>query len=163
MALDQQIQIQFPVKPKQIKGKWLPKIVIVDDDRELLEELKDALSSNYHVETLSDSAHAFDRVYALDPDLMILDIKMSPKSGLQLANEFKNFEKTESIPIILITGFYVQGEHPLMKLLGMKHVMFKPFNLNRLLEKIEMILIEPNPTKLDKDDDGDGRSLKKRW
>jgi len=121
------------------------------------------LSSNYHFETLSDSAHAFDRVYALDPDLMILDIKMSPKSGLQLANEFKNFEKTESIPIILITGFYVQGEHPLMKLLGMKHVMFKPFNLNRLLEKIEMILIEPNPTKLDKDDDGDGRSLKKRW
>jgi DNA-binding response OmpR family regulator len=142
MALDQLTETQLPVKPKQMIKKWMPQIIIVDDDFELLEELKDGLSSNYYVETLSNSNKAFDIVYKLKPDLIILDIKMSPKTGFQLANEFTNFERTKFIPIIFITGFYVEKEHPLMKLLGMKHIMIKPFGLNQLIEKIENVLIE---------------------
>ena len=146
MTLNQQTKFQSPVKPKQTQERILPQIMIVDDDPELLEELKEGLLFNYEVETLSNSADAFDMACALNPDLIILDIKMSPKTGFQLANEFRTSMETKFIPIIAITGFFVEKEHTLMmKLFGVKRIIIKPFNLNQLLDQIEVALKESNP------------------
>ena len=141
-----QTQSQLQIKPKKIQEKGFPHIIIVDDDIELLQELKDAFSSHYQVDTLSNSAEAFNMVNELMPDLIVMDIKMSPKTGFQLANEFRNSERTKSIPIIAITGIYVEKEHSLMmKLFGMKHIIIKPFHFEQLFEEIEAILNEYKP------------------
>jgi len=146
MTLHPQTQFQLQVEPKKNKKRIFPQIMIVDDDIEFLEELKDFLSFNYEVKAVSDSAQAFDMVYELKPDLIIMDIKMSPKTGFQLANEFRNFEGTKHIPIIAITGVFIEKEHSLMmKLIGMKHILIKPFNLGKLLDVIEGILKETKP------------------
>jgi len=143
MALDQQTKIQLSTKQNKIKYQSLRQIMIVDDDHELLEELKDFLSFDYEVETLFNSADAFDMACELRPDLIILDLKMSPKTGLQVAKELGNSVATDSIPIIAITGFDVKKEHALMmELFGIKRVITKPFSLHVLLEEVRAALKE---------------------
>ena len=137
MALDQQNQIRLPFKKKQVQNEFLQQIMIVDDDYELLEELKDYLSFNYEVKTLFDSSHAFEIACELKPDLIIIDMKMSPKTGFQLANELRKSPETKLIPIIAITGVYVEKEHELMmRLLGVDRIIIKPFDPDRFLEEI---------------------------
>jgi len=146
MAMDQLAQIQSPVQQKRVQYRFFSQIMVIDDDPELLEELENFLSFNYDVETLLDSTQAFDRVCDLMPDLIIMDMKMFPKTGFQLAYEFRNHEPTKTIPIIAITGVFIEEEHALMmKLSGMKRIFIKPFNLNQLLSEIEKTIEESRP------------------
>jgi DNA-binding response OmpR family regulator len=149
MLSTEQTQTEYKLKAVESKKKTTPKIMIVDDDVELLEELKEILSfSNYDVEVMPNSALAFEVVCELKPDLVILDLKMKPKSGFQLADELHNSFKTKDIPIIAITGFFTEKEHVLMmKMCGIKNVVLKPFNPTDLIAKIESVLeeIKANP------------------
>jgi len=146
MALEQQTLTRLPIKQKQTQFKFLPRIMIIDDDPDILEELKDFLCFNYDVRTLFNSANAFDIARELSPDLIIMDMNMFPKTGFQLAKEFRDSLETKSIPIIAITGFYIEKEHTLMmKLSGMKRIVLKPFIFGNLLEEIEAAIKEPKP------------------
>lgn len=144
MLSAQQTQSEYQLEEKQEKKKTMPKIMIVDDDVELLEELKEILTfNNYEVEAMPNSAMAFDVAYKLKPDLVILDLKMKPKSGFQLADELHNTFKTKDIPVIAITGFFTEKEHVLMmKMCGIKNILLKPFDPENLLAKIASVLEE---------------------
>jgi len=68
-----------------------PRIMIVDDNLELLEELENLLKmGGYDVTALSDGTQVFDVALKNKPDLILLDLKMSPKSGFQIADEVRN-------------------------------------------------------------------------
>jgi len=141
MVLDQQTQIQLPIKQKKIKYKSLPQIMIIDDDPELLEELRGLLSFKYEVETLFNSTNAFEKARELRPALIIMDMKMSPKTGFQLVNEFRNSLETKFIPIVAITGFYMGEKDALMmEFYGVKRILLKPFSSKQLFEEIELVL-----------------------
>lgn len=144
MLPTQSTQAVNKLQPSETIKRPMPKIMIVDDDVELLEELKDNLSyHHYEVEVMPNSALAFEVICELKPDLVILDLKMKPKSGFQLADELHNSFKTQDIPIIAITGFFTEKEHVLMmKMCGIKNVVLKPFNPSDLIAKIRSILEE---------------------
>ncbi len=137
-----QTQMSNELEPQSSKLQRRRKILLVDDDVELLVELKEMLTySNYDVEIMFNSGLAFEKTCELKPDLVILDLKMKPKSGFQLADELQNSILTKQIPIIAITGFFTDREHVLMmKMCGMKHVILKPFNPTDILAKIKAVL-----------------------
>ena len=118
--------------------------MIVDDDLSILEEMKDFLTaSGYEVYPFSDSTEAFEKLEngIIKPSLILLDIKMDKKNGFQFANEMKLHSKIAFIPIIAMTGFYTETEHSmLMKLLGVRHFLIKPFPPEDLIFKISEIL-----------------------
>ena len=146
ITLDQLSKIQYPVKQNQILNKILPQILIIDDDPAILEELKDFLNFNYKVKALFNSSNAFEIASELRPDLIIMDMKMSPKTGFQLAYEFKSSLATKFIPIIAITGFHIEKEHTLMKKLsGIKRIMIKPFIFSYLFGEIDAALKGSKP------------------
>ncbi|MEI7998122.1 MAG: response regulator [Candidatus Omnitrophota bacterium] len=140
----QQTQSGYQMQSKESKMQDLPKIMIVDDDVELLEELKEVLSfNNYEVEAMFNSALVFEVACEKKPDLIILDLKMKNKSGFQLADELYNSFKTKNIPLIAITGFFTEKEHVLMmKMCGIKNIILKPFEPESLLAKIASVLEE---------------------
>ena len=119
-----------------------PKILIVDDNVELLEELQDMLSqSGYDVETTSDAEKAFSLAHEMKPSLILLDLKMSPKSGFQVADELRHSLQMKEVPIIAMTGFFTEKEHVLMmKLCGIKTFILKPFQPVNLISKVEFAL-----------------------
>jgi DNA-binding response OmpR family regulator len=120
------------------------KILVIDDDLELLEELKELLElAGFHVDTVNDSSKAAMEAKRILPDLILLDLKMSPKSGFQVADELKRSDQLKTIPAIAMTGFFTQKEYVLMmKLCGIKAFVLKPFNPATLIAKIEETLAQ---------------------
>lgn len=118
------------------------KIMIVDDDREFLEELKETLtSSGYDTTALSNSTSALKMVRKIKPDVILLDLKMQGKSGFQIANELKQLAETAHIPIIAMTAFYTEREYTILtNICGIKTCLIKPFNPLDVIAEIERAL-----------------------
>ena len=119
-----------------------PRIMIVDDNEELLEELENLLTlGGYDVVAISDGTKVFDVALKNKPDLILLDLKMSPKSGFQIADEARNSLVLKRTPVIAMTGFFTEKQHFLMmKLCGIRTSILKPFRPLNLITKIEFAL-----------------------
>ncbi len=119
-----------------------PRIMIVDDNIEFLEELQEMLfQSGYETEVVCDSDRAFTVAHVIKPHLILIDLKMTPKSGFQVADELRHSAQMKDIPIIAMTGFFTEKEHVLMmKLCGIKAFILKPFKPVNLIAKIEFAL-----------------------
>ncbi|MEW5947482.1 MAG: response regulator [bacterium] len=85
------------------------KILLVDDDENLVEAMKvTLLSQNYEVITAFDGEDGVKKVKEEKPDLIILDIMMDKKHGYDVCAELKRDPVFSSIPVIILTGV---GEH----------------------------------------------------
>lgn len=117
------------------------KIMIIDDDAELLTELGETLmASGYDSEGFSDGDEALKMVGIKKPDLILLDLKMNGKNGFQIADTLKHMPETASIPIIAMTGYYTEKQHTmLMYVCGIQLCVTKPFNPLDIIAKIEAL------------------------
>jgi len=122
--------------------KISPRIFVVDDNIELLEEIENLLKlGGYDVMAICDGTQVFEAALRKKPDLILLDLKMAPKSGFQIADEIKNSITLKDIPLIAMTGFFTEKQHFLMmKLCGIRISILKPFNPLNLITKIEFAL-----------------------
>jgi len=122
------------------------KILLVDDDKEFLEELKEMLAlSGYKVMGVADSVAAVNAARVTKPDAILLDLRMQAMSGFEVADKLKSFPETSLIPIIAMTGFYTLKEHAwLMNFCGIKRCIKKPFNPLDVIAEIEQAIKEAN-------------------
>ena len=118
------------------------KILVVDDDKEFLEELRALLvRTGYDVTAVSESASAVKIARETKPDLILLDLKMSAVSGFEVAEGLRHFPETRATPIIAMTGFYTVKEHSwLMVFCDIKKCLKKPFNPSDVITEIERVL-----------------------
>jgi two-component system, OmpR family, response regulator len=119
------------------------KIMIVDDDLEFLEELKETLGlSGYDVVHENSSVAAVMTANRVKPDLVLLDLKMPDKSGFQLADELRHASELGNIPIIAMTGFLKDEYIPLISICGIRKCLKKPFNPLDVIAHIEEALLD---------------------
>ncbi|MGE5197720.1 MAG: response regulator [Deltaproteobacteria bacterium] len=116
------------------------KIMIVDDNREFLEELAETLKmSGYEVVMVAEAAAVLDTAAKIKPDVILLDLKMPGKSGFEVADELKHFSELEQVPIIAMTGFLKDESTALMEMCGIRKCLRKPFNPSELIAEIEAV------------------------
>lgn len=118
------------------------KILVVDDDKVFLEELKKTLILNgYDVVGMSESAPALKVARAVNPDIVLLDLKMNEMSGFEIADGLRRMAETSRIPVIAMTGFYTLKEHSwLMNFCDIKKCLKKPFSPEEILSEIKSAL-----------------------
>lgn len=118
------------------------KILLVDDDPVLLEELSDGLvAAGYKVYLYTNGNDALKAVNRLLPDIALIDLKMKDKSGFQVAEELRKINPAAAIPIIAMTGYYTEPEdEKLMKKCGIQACLFKPFSFKVAARKLKSIL-----------------------
>ncbi len=117
-------------------------ILVVDDDEGLRELVKQFLNkNNYLVTTAKSSEDALDKVKIIKFDLIVLDIMMPGKSGLEFTNENK---KKLDTPIILLTAKRETSERVEGLEIGADDYLAKPFEPKELILRINNIL---NKTK----------------
>lgn len=81
------------------------KILIIDDDDDVLCACETVLSSNgYEIICARTGESGFAEALRLRPDLVILDIIMSPENGLETTERLKSDARTAEIPIIVISA-----------------------------------------------------------
>jgi putative two-component system response regulator len=82
-----------------------PKILVVDDEEIVVELHKKLLLKNgYDVVVARNGIEALDKVNSEDVDLILTDVFMPQMDGLQLCDKLKNDEKTNLIPVVMLTG-----------------------------------------------------------
>lgn len=86
-----------------------PKILVVDDDPDLVESVKMMLENkNYEVVTAYDGIEGLQKTKEESPDLIILDVMMPNKDGYSVCAELKADPKYNKIPILLLTAVVSQ-------------------------------------------------------
>jgi two-component system sensor histidine kinase ChiS len=120
------------------------RIVVVDDDKEFLDEFCQLLrQSNYRVDEYATSQTLLKDLEDIMPDLIILDLKLAGKSGFCLASEIRKKKRFSRIPILAMTGFYLEDNcYGRMKEFGINKYIIKDFNQYNLIAKIEEVIDE---------------------
>lgn len=117
------------------------KVMIVDDDSVFLEELNEVLiSGGYDVVAVNDPVSVFSMVNMTKPDVILIDMKMPSMSGLEVANELKQFLGYDNLPIIAMSGFYRDNDLSLMNMCGIQKCLKKPFRPLDVIYNIEKVL-----------------------
>ena len=118
------------------------KIMIIDDDKESLEELSEMLSLNgYEVTSLSEANTALKQTLLLKPNLILLDLKIKGKNGFQIADKLRQSPATNNIPIIAISGYYTRDiDTVIMNSCGIRKFIKKPFKPLDVIMEIEKSL-----------------------
>ncbi len=82
------------------------KIVIIEDDTSLYNLYKTQLNlKGYDVINVADGNLAFDAIKSQMPDLILLDLMLPGKSGLQILEELKDNDETKDLRVIMLTNF----------------------------------------------------------
>ncbi len=122
-------------------------ILIIDDNPEILNYLKDILKKNYNVLTANNGALGLDIAIKKIPDLIISDVMMDIMDGFELCSQLKSHITTSHIPIILLTA----KNSPESRIEGFEKgadaYIEKPFNSNLLLIRIEKIILSREKLK----------------
>jgi len=120
-------------------------ILVVDDDRELVDALRSMLErQGYRVIQAHDGHQAKQAVYNQRPDLMILDMMMPRMGGYPVLEHFK--DKTDAPPIIMVTANEGSRHKVYVEYLGVIDYIRKPFAMERLLETVNKALGIAKPT-----------------
>lgn len=119
------------------------KIMIVDDNKEFLDELGEVLSlSGYEIIPVFDSNKALETAIQVNPDLVVLDLMMPGKSGFVLADEITHTDSLLNVPIIAMSAYLQDQYCSVFNLCGIKRYLKKPFQPLNLISKIEEMLLE---------------------
>ncbi len=115
-------------------------ICIVDDEEDLVENLKielEAIRPNWKIITFSEGMKAIQEIVKGNVDLVVTDIAMPDMDGYELFWRIKDYD--ENIPVIMMTGFGYDPNHVLVraKVDGLKDVLYKPFETEKLVDIIE--------------------------
>lgn len=117
------------------------KILVVDDEPDILESVKMRLEANgYEVATARSGSEGIKKAQAELPDLIVLDILMPDIDGGIVAEELKNKPATKDIPIIFLTCIVKEEEAQNRSSIGGNVFVAKPFKPEELLDKIRGIL-----------------------
>ena len=118
--------------------KYLAHILVVDDDQGIRSLLKKYLNENSYLITTADSAEdATEKVKVIKFDIIILDIMMPGKSGLEFIQDYR---KDLEVPIILLTAKGQADERVEGLEIGADDYLPKPFEPKELLLRIKNIL-----------------------
>ena len=116
------------------------KILVVDDDVEIIESVSYALESNgYKVVVARDGNQALALAECEKPHLMILDMMMPKRSGFLVLEKMRR-ENELPVPVIMITGNEGSRHQAYAELLGVSEYIRKPFAIEKLLEAVDRLL-----------------------
>ncbi|MBU2548723.1 MAG: response regulator transcription factor [Proteobacteria bacterium] len=113
------------------------RVLIIDDDIKLQRLLKDYLEGyGYRVATRPDGLEAMDAVLRETPDIIILDIMMPGKDGLEVLRDIR---RQASVPVIMLTAKGEDADRIVGLELGADDYLPKPFNPRELVARIKAV------------------------
>lgn len=128
-----------------MKGEIFPekrKILIVDDEKNVVEYIKGALESmpsKFDIEIAGDGYEALIKVGDFKPELLVLDIRMPKIDGFEVCRRIKGDRNTKDIKILAVTAY---GKEDISKILqcGADYCLPKPIKLRDFQENVQKLL-----------------------
>lgn len=80
-------------------------IMVIEDDPDMMEQIKAELSVYFHVESFKNGKTGYDNIKIVKPALLICDIMLPGMSGYEIVSNMKADPETQDIPVIMLTAF----------------------------------------------------------
>lgn len=116
------------------------RILAVDDAAIVLSRITEVLGKDYEVVTVNSGMRALRYLEREKPDLILLDIRMVPKDGIETLREIRAMKNSADIPVIMLTGMEDKNFVLESAQLGICDYVLKPFVDKDLLGRIERAL-----------------------
>ena len=111
-------------------------VLVVDDDPRILRFIRMSLrTAGCDVLTAKDGEEALRLLDSAKPDIMVLDIVMSPMNGLEV---LKRLRRSSKLPVIVMSAHSSSAQEALR--LGASAFLSKPFNPDQLVREIKSLL-----------------------
>lgn len=135
------VPIKESLKPIELLSRnGAPKIVVADDEPDMLRFLKSQLSGHFQVIEAVDGLQAIEKTAQFLPDIAILDMMMPEKDGLQVCRELRARTSTQRIPIILLTARADEETKMQALAAGASDFLTKPFSTTELHVRLKNLV-----------------------
>jgi DNA-binding response OmpR family regulator len=117
------------------------KILIVDDEPNIVQTLQDRLEMNdFEVVTACNGKEGLDQAIQHMPDVVLLDVIMPVMDGLEMLEALRKEPSCEDVSVVMLTARSQTQDIARANACGIEDYIVKPFDLSELLEKIECIV-----------------------
>lgn len=132
---------QLSSRPKAGVEQAVQRILVVDDEEDLLELVRYNLSKEgYQVECVATGEDALKAARRQPPDLIVLDLMLPSVDGLEVCRRLKNDSKTRDVPIIMLTAKSEESDMIAGLERGADDYIAKPFSPRVLGARIKALL-----------------------
>jgi DNA-binding response OmpR family regulator len=116
------------------------RILLVDDDQEIVESMKAVLESRgYQIMVARDGNQGLVMAESEEPDLVVLDMMMPKRSGFLVLEKLRR-SRPDPMRVIMITANEGSRHKAYAEMLGVDDYIRKPFAMDRLLESVDRLL-----------------------
>ena len=129
-----------PVRQSIFIRKNASKILVVEDNEELLALMLQVLSKNYHVFTAKNGKQAMNIIMKEKLDLVVSDVMMPIMDGIELTKQLKSDKSFWQLPIILLTAKNKEEDKTEAYAVGADAYITKPFKFDELEVRINALL-----------------------
>src|ERR1051326_5283620 len=121
-------------------GNNHPLLLVADDEPDMLRFIKSQLATHYRVLEAVDGQQAIEKAGQFLPDIILLDMMMPEKDGLQACREIRARTSTQSIPVILLTARADEETKLAALSAGASDFLTKPFSTTELHVRIKNLV-----------------------
>jgi C4-dicarboxylate-specific signal transduction histidine kinase len=133
--------LQPSLRPVETSGDGKrPVVLVADDEPDMLRFLNRQLSSQYQVLEAVDGQQAIEKASQFLPDLILLDMMMPEKDGLQACRELRERTSTQAIPVVLLTARADEDTKLAALSAGASDFLTKPFSTTELHVRIRNLV-----------------------
>lgn len=118
----------------------MPRIFVIDDDKDLLSVVKSLLMRRgFNVSVYTDWEMASRDLKKYEPQLILLDVFLSGLDGFEVCQKLKSNNATRHIPVLIFSAYPRVAETAIYEY-GANDFISKPFEVNELIRKVHAIL-----------------------
>lgn len=114
-----------------------PKLLIADDEPDMLRFLRTQLSESFEIMEAVDGHQTVEKAAQFLPDVILSDMMMPEKDGLQVCRELRQRTSTRSIPVVLLTARADEKTKIDCLIAGASDFLAKPFSLTELTVRLK--------------------------
>ncbi len=113
------------------------KVLLIEDEPNIIEAIRFLLTRDgWDVQTHSDGTDAVEVICAGTPDLVILDVMLPGKSGMDILRDLRDLEELANLPVLMLTARGQARDRELAEKAGVSRFMTKPFSNTEVLNAV---------------------------
>ena len=122
--------------------------LVIEDEKEIRELIRYNLERDgFRVTAVADGEEGLQRVFAARPDVLVLDLMLPGRNGLEILREVRDQPSTRDLPVLVLTARAAEMD----KLLGFEHgaddYLTKPFSPRELVMRLKALLRRARPDR----------------